>query len=90
MQTEDPDIFKQTAFTAAASPWRHEREPRESGANVDELAVNSLIFPPPSERTTELREGGGGGLRCPRLISLHCGSLIQLHHRKRVAVFLIL
>lgn len=56
MQTEDPDIFKQTAFTAAASPWRHEREPRESEASVDELTMNSLIFPPPSERTTELRE----------------------------------
>lgn len=80
-------MFKQTAFTAAASPWRHESQPRESEASVDELAVNSLIFPPPSERKTELGEGGGG-LRGPRLISLHSGSLIHLHHRKRVAVFI--
>lgn len=41
MATDEPSVFKQTAFTVAASLRRHERELRESEASAGELAENS-------------------------------------------------
>ena len=55
-------MFKQTAFAAAASLWRHEREMRESELSASELAVNSLSHLS-AGGSTDRREREQGGLR---------------------------